>query len=132
MKQVVHEGMEKYVIVHDTEIVGYISKALCDDKKLSYDTIKLICETHAVKYGILIDMQNTDVSNVKALKEYAEQLTEIEYTLQRLWGFPENSAYHKFWLLPHCKCPRMDNQDRYATGCSIIDTECPVHGSINA
>jgi len=121
-------GEDKYAIKYNGEIVSYINPAMCKKQGLSDDTIKLICEAHSVKYGILENMKNTLVGDTDTLKHYAAQITEIEYTLQRLWGFPENSDYHRFWNVPHCKCCSLDNEERLGTPYRIINKECPVHG----
>lgn len=68
-------------------------------------------------------------TNPKLLKEYAAQLTLVEFEIQRLYGFPEDAKYHRFWETPKCKCPYFDNRDRYLTGAHIIETSCPLHGS---
>jgi hypothetical protein len=116
----------KYTIYYEGEPISYINPHLCEKQGLTDETIKLICETHSVKHGLLVDMENTE--DVEALRELASQVEDVEYTLQELWGFERDSKYHRFWLLPKCSCPRLDNEDRYATGVSIIDTDCIIHG----
>ena len=59
----------------------------------------------------------------------SEQVTELEFELQRLWKFPQNKEFHKYWLsVGHCECPNLDNLERLGYG-RIINLGCPVHGT---
>jgi len=60
--------------------------------------------------------------------EYAAKWEQNEYRLQALWGFPLDSKYHKFWEMPGCTCPKMDNDDAYPTGYYTRSGDCPLHG----
>lgn len=58
----------------------------------------------------------------------SEQVTELEFELQRLWNFPQDKEFHKYWLsVGHCSCPPLDNLERIGYG-RIINLDCPVHG----
>lgn len=65
----------------------------------------------------------------KLLKEYARDLTLCEFELQKLWGFPEDINFHRFWQTPKCECPKVDNEEAYGTKYSIRTLNCPLHGS---
>ena len=52
---------------------------------------------------------------------------ENEYRLQSLWRFPRDPSYHRFWDLPWCKCPKMDNDDDYPFLQHKVQ-HCPIHG----
>jgi hypothetical protein len=116
----------KYAIMCKGAIVGYISENLCKKQNLSDETINLICETHSTKCGLLEDMENTD--DKQELRALALQVEEIEFALQRMWGFTEDRNYHRWWEVPKCLCPHWDNRDNYGTPYRIINKECPVHG----
>lgn len=53
---------------------------------------------------------------------------ETNYVLQSLWGFKQHGEYHKFWELPKCICPKIDNEDRYPSesGDYWHTENCPV------
>jgi len=74
-------------------------------------------------------MQETD--DVSSLRFYNDQLDQLEYTLQELWGFPKDSSWHRFWDRPKCTCPKLDNDDRYPSPVYIINPDCKVHGNEN-
>lgn len=117
---------DKYAIMYRGAIVGYISENLCNKQNLTGETIKLICETHSVKHGLFEDMENTD--DREELRLLSAQVEEIEYTLQRLWGFAEDSNYHRFWEVPKCTCSKLDNSDRLGTHYRVINANCVIHG----
>lgn len=59
-----------------------------------------------------------------------QMLQEIEYELQELWGFKQDSKYHTWWLRPEkCLCPKLDNRDPAFYGAGAIhNSACPLHG----
>lgn len=57
-----------------------------------------------------------------------EEVERLEYTLQGLWGFPQDRAYHQYWWkMKGCECPDMNNYDALGTGRRYYNGECPVH-----
>lgn len=72
-------------------------------------------------------MENID--NPVILYYLNEDITEIEYKLQELWGFTKDSNYHSYWFqCPKCTCPKMDNNDAIGTKYRYYDIDCIVHG----
>jgi hypothetical protein len=66
-------------------------------------------------------------------QEAVEVITVSEYTLQRLWRFPENSDFHTWWLrLAKHRCPVMDNEERIGTPYKVIVCSCPYYGNNKA
>lgn len=64
---------------------------------------------------------------------WVNQLEDIEFALQRAWGFDEKRAKHTWWfMIPHCTCPKSDNLDISTDGLPIRlkTTTCPIHGNI--
>lgn len=55
-------------------------------------------------------------------------IQELEFALQKEWGFPQDANYHTYWSRPKsCTCPKMDNADYFGFG-KIITSDCPLHG----
>lgn len=113
------------VFVGDTYITT-INPTLIKRQNIDSDGLKLIKELHKIKYSVLKQMEETDDS-VK-LKELGKSITDIEFKLQKAWGFKEDINYHRFWDVPKCECPKMDNEDSYPSGHYVINQNCPVHG----
>lgn len=96
------------------------------DEKAIQAIEKLHLERDKIHQTIKTEGSN---GNLAGLKQIAAGLPEIELQLQRLWGFEENLNYYKFWLVPYCHCPRIDNEDNYPYGYYVINCGCPIHGN---
>lgn len=72
-------------------------------------------------------MEQTD--NCIILFNLNKYVTELEFELQRLWGFPENINYHRYWfLLPKCTCPKIDNNELIGSILKYYNNDCIIHG----
>lgn len=59
------------------------------------------------------EMHNLGISK-ETKKDYKNLLLrwfDINYVLQDIWRFELNVDKHQTWLLPNCKCPKLDNSD---------------------
>lgn len=93
---------------------------------ISDETVSLILHSHYYKSQLYEEMEELDYP--PDLKEFAKKIEELEFYMQELWGFPKNSAYHRFWEVPHCYCRSQDNWDAYGSGVRYYSSSCPVHG----
>ena len=110
--------------LYDGSYIVLNSSLVC--KQGVYDNLENIKKIHYEKSVIHDIMENTD--DVGELRLYSYLLTELEFELQELWGFPRDSKYHRFWNIPKCTCPKMDNEDFYPSKHCYMDLECPIHG----
>lgn len=95
---------------------------------LPWEIRQLIYAKHA-HLDELIGRANWETLPDKTLKKIGDEITEIEYELQELWGFPKDRASHTHWLRPiKCKCPKLDNKDAWGHE-YYINEECPLHGT---
>lgn len=95
------------------------------DAQDAWDNLDLIKFLHQERIILGLKMLEMNESELpQADKDY----TDIEFKLQDAWGFPRDIKWHKFWNRPRCTCPRMDNEDSYPTGYSVISGDCPLHG----
>jgi hypothetical protein len=103
-----------------------INLKLAEKQKLSQETIKNIEKLHEEVQLILNAMKVTDDKN--QLQQLSDDWHNLQFKLQKLWGFKEDINYHPWWELPKCTCPKLDNNDAWPTGfyCKIQD--CPIHG----
>ena len=57
------------------------------------------------------------------------ELENIEYKMQEIFGFPQNRKFHRYWLkIPTCICPKLDNYEYYGTQFRLTTNDCPIHG----
>ena len=104
-----------------------LNPRLIDKQGLDVSQIKRIMLLHEDKIRFMDKMDVLD--DVRQLKYYASMIEEIEFYLQGFWGFPHDANYHRWWNVPKCSCPAMDNEDMYGTEYNVYNESCPIHGS---
>ena len=95
------------------------------NKQDCWDNVPAIIEEHVNKLHIYEAIKKEE--DPAALKCYSQNLTDLEFRLQELWGFPKDAKFHKFWWTPKCLCPKADGEDSWGTGYTYINGECPLH-----
>lgn len=103
-----------------------LNKKLIKKQKLTYKEIKKIHQLHSLK-KIVFEWISTTTCK-EDLKNLVKIVTELEFSLQRSWKFTEDIKCHKFWEVPKCKCPQIDNNERWPHGYYVINNNCPIHG----
>lgn len=90
-----------------------------------------INELHSLRYqlhqAIIFLLPFASYHAEEIVSDIGEFLFEIEEELQRLWGFPVDSAYYHFWRVPGCQCSKLDNEDAWPTGYYVRNLGCQVH-----
>lgn len=102
-----------------------LNEALIRKQNLTWAEVEEIKKLHGLKNDIIKLMRNT--VNDEVLLALSDVITSIEYNLQDNWHFPRNNSFHKFWNLPHCTCPKIDNDDRYPSGFYVYNRQCLLH-----
>ena len=106
-----------------------INLSLARKRGLDDEDIMQIQLLQRERETLIDEMQLTQGTDVGALGYYGDLLAILEKQLQGIWKLDEDLSYTRFWELPHCTCPAMDNEDRMgANAGSIISGGCPVHG----
>jgi len=119
---------EDYAVTYNGEVKYFINRSLVESQGVEDELMNLIT-LHQKKLCYLERMQAAgDIGDIRVLRYYAAEMIQVEFALQDKWGFQVNSNYHKFWHLPHCSCPTLDNEDRYPSGWYVKNQDCLVHG----
>ncbi len=121
-------SVDKFTIVYKGQQIGKINASLVKKQHVTDDQLEIIKQLHVEKEHIFDHMRRTD--NQRLLVLLSDIVTEIEFDLQRVWGFECNKNMHRFWNVPKCSCPKFDNEDRYGTPYTIVNLGCLVHGEI--
>jgi len=108
-----------------------VNRALAYSRGLSDDTITEIESLQKLRDEIQDEMKSCKVEDKERLLELKSKWTDNEFELQRLWKFPSDAAYHKEFLLPHCKCPTLDNYMYVGSSTRVINKNCVYHGNSN-
>lgn len=76
------------------------------------------------------EISSCSISDVGKLKKLLSDWTEVNNVMQDVWGFEINPQNHASWRLPHCECPKMDNDDFYPT-MRYFSSDCVIHQLLN-
>lgn len=72
------------------------------------------------------------LENPEDFEDVSEYVTDLEYTLQELWGFDCDKKYHYYNLhINGCRCPELDNMEM--VGHSVrrfVSVDCPIHKGV--
>lgn len=82
----------------------------------------------------LIELNHRQLALIKEnpyrYEDPVKQIRLLEFSMQYLWGFPEDSDFHRHWMdIKGCVCPKLDNMERVGSGYFVISGDCPWHGS---
>lgn len=108
--------------------VQWLNPILIKQQKLNAISVSTILKLHTKKDKLLQKMQRLDPDeDIDTLRTLAKAVMANEYALQKAWGFRKDRSYHKFWMLPHCQCPVLDNEDQYPFGPYYVNENCIYH-----
>lgn len=102
-----------------------INLRLAYQRGLSEEAIHKIQNLYKEEEELFHTMEQED--DPYQLRNYAFDWYNIQTQLQAHWGFPLNENYHRWWNLPKCTCPKMDNDDAWPTGRYYMSSGCPIH-----
>lgn len=111
---------------YDNEDV-HLNPKLIREKHISSARVKKILHIYKQLDKLFIKMRDNPKCD---LRKSSNRFHNLQYRLQDAWKFPKDICYHKFWLLPKCECPKMDNDDAYPTGRYVMNSACPIHGDV--
>lgn len=112
-------------IVYNGQLKGYLNESLIRQQALTPEKVEKIKKLHLKKWEIFEEMENE--TSKELLKSYAQLVETIEYELQNLWGFSKDKNFHEWYKVPHCKCPKVDNEERKGTPYRVISQYCLIH-----
>lgn len=120
---------DKYTVyADDGSIICFLNEDLVKRQGVTDLRLASIKVLHKERHGYIQRMKDIDPSEKDVLRWFAKKITEIDEELQKLWQFPVNRDYHKWWEVPHCVCGVLDAKDSYGTPYRHINGQCPVHG----
>ena len=106
----------------------HLNKNLIARNNVPYSSQLQLCELYDKLEALLLSSKD-EVLTRADYDVISEQVTDLEFELQRLWNFPQGKEFHKYWLsVGHCSCPPLDNLERLGYG-RIINLNCPIHGN---
>ncbi len=98
-----------YDVFYKNEYVTTLNPRLMESQKAT-GNLDLIKDLHVQRLALEDLMKNLNPkTQQKVLKEAAKEWEDNQRALQNAWHFPQNDNYIRFWDVPHCACPKMDN-----------------------
>ena len=123
--------MNKKLVVSYKGEPKIILSGLLLDKQDAWDNLDIIKKLHEERLRIEEQMSEIDpwMDLPDEVRRLRDSWTDNQFKLQEAWGFLKDKKFHKFWEVPGCTCPKMDNSDRYPTGSYYYNVDCPIHGA---
>ena len=118
--------MDTKITLKDGQVIQ-LNERLIDRQRLTSREVEQIKKVHFTKSEVFEKMRET--SDRVLLRKLAEEVTELEFKLQRLWGFELNKNWHEWYSVPKCSCPKIDNYELRGQDMKIYSSHCSVHGS---
>lgn len=118
-----------YTVIGDDGIpICQLNESLAEQQGLSAEDINDLKTLHKARHEIEDKMAALTVENdTDILKSLFHEWRNNAFHLQKIWGFLQDSMWHRDYTLPHCRCPVMDNDDRLGTPFRVITGGCIYH-----
>ena len=114
---------EKYLGIKQKDTS--VNLSLAEERGLSYDDIRIIETLQKVRDRIHKKLKTKEAEPTTTVAKFLE---EIEETLGEIWFGKADLSYYKFWEVPRCICPKIDNEDIYPSDSYYYSMGCPLHG----
>ena len=111
--------------IDSKSIYAHLNKHLLKRQNCTDGDVEMILMSHALRAAMFVAMENTD--DVETLRRYDRAYAHLQRCQQELWGFPQNDNFLRYWDVPKCNCPKMDNDDNYGTQYRITSGACKIH-----
>jgi hypothetical protein len=119
----------KYDIYYKGEFQTTLNASLLKRKNLE-GSLSLIKRLHIFRINTEQKMSALDPVKDKAvLRQLYDKWLNNEHRLQEAWLFPINDNMIRTWNVPHCHCPKSDNEEFYGTEFKHVVSGCPIHGN---
>ena len=114
------------VFTDNGEYITSLNAHLARKQGLSAEDIELLKDTHVMRRIIFNCMEQTD--DTSHLKRFAKMFEDLEFLQQELWKFGADKGFHRWFEVPKCSCPTIDNLDCLGSEVDVVDIKCKVHG----
>jgi hypothetical protein len=114
------------IFTDNGEFITSLNRRLVIKQGLTAEEIELLKDTHVVRRILFNCMEATD--DAIHLRRFAKVFEELENCQQELWKFGANKSFHRWFEVPKCSCPKLDNQDCLGSEVDVVDLTCKIHG----
>ena len=106
---------------------GRLNARMARSRGLSEEDVAALVLSHQIRH-MLFEAAKAVEKTPENMRLLAGVFDALEGEQQELWGFDRNPAFRRWFDLPGCSCPKVDNADMLGTGMRVISAECPAHG----
>jgi|ERR1035437_181101 hypothetical protein len=103
-----------------------LNRNLAERQKVTDEQLEALKLSHQLRWMLFETAKKT--KEPLKLKMLAALYNVLETEQQKLWNFPLDPNFHRFFDFPGCLCPRMDNIDALGTAYRVHVENCPIHG----
>lgn len=119
---------DKYQVTDlDGDRITRLNQRLATKQGVTDDELHALRASHQLRF-YLFQIANANKDHPLTLQMLARLFSNLESEQQELWHFGADLNFQRFFDLPGCTCPRMDNEERLGTPYKIHNTTCPIHG----
>lgn len=129
MTKINYTNTENFLVSYPGREVVYLNPSLCKKQKLTQEALNELKNLHYIVQEVLQAMENTDEPLL--LKVLNTEWQSLQFQLQKAWGFELNANFHHWYTVPKCRCPKLDNAERWGTKYGIVSGNCPIHGNLD-
>lgn len=98
------------------------------ERNNAFENLELLKSLYKRKFKLYERMEKS--FKKETLRELAERVRQNEFKIQKAFNFEPSDNFFRFWEMPKCNCPHMDNQERFGCGVGYIYRgDCPIHGA---
>lgn len=115
-------------VIYEGKVISYLNPNLIKKNGLNESEVAQLKLLHCKLYTVHLSMEAVD--DPIQLHHYAMLVEQYEYDLQKVWHFAKSRMMHRWFDVPKCLCPKLDNEERLGTKYRIIVATCPVHGQL--
>jgi hypothetical protein len=118
--------MKYTVLGMDGQRLTRLNENLAIKQKVTDEQLSALILSHQLRW--LLFETAKGITEPLKLQMLANVFTALEFEQQKLWNFPQDQNFHRFFEFPGCKCPRLDNLEALGTPYRITAQNCPIHG----
>jgi hypothetical protein len=128
MTKINYSDPESFIVRFPGRDEFFLNPDLCKKQNITAEGLQELKNLHYKVQQVLQDMENTD--KPETLKALNNSWKDLQFKLQLTWGFDQNANFHHWYTVPKCRCPKIDNAERWGTKYGIISGDCPIHGQV--
>jgi hypothetical protein len=114
------------VLGPNSELLTRLNGPLAERMGVTDENLEALKVSHQLRH-LLFEAAKNRIHEPATVRMLAAMFSALESEQQRLWGFPVDPKFHRFFDFPGCSCPKLDNDEWLGSGHPIIALDCMIH-----